>query len=206
MNRSATPRPAVVVFDLGKVLLDFDYSTAVKRLLKRSSIQPAEFLALLQSPLLYRYEAGEITTSEFFAEVKKTSGFQGDLSEFSQVFADIFTPITPMIEAHACLRKKGVPTYILSNTNELAVSHIRKNFPFFLDFTGYVLSYERRALKPGPAIYRMVEAISGCTGSKVLYIDDRPENVATGIEFGWQTIVHESPQKTLPILGEVGLL
>ena len=53
-----------------------------------------------------------------------------------------------MIQLHAALRQQGIPTYIFSNTNELAVSHIRRTFPFFANFDGYILSYEHGAMKP----------------------------------------------------------
>ena len=40
-----------------------------------------------------------------------------------------------MIELHAELQRRGHQTYIFSNTNDLAVEHIRRNFPFFKSLT-----------------------------------------------------------------------
>ena len=37
-------------------------------------------------------------------------------------------------------------------------------------------------------------------GAKILYIDDRPENIATGKTRGWRTILHETPEKTCTTL------
>jgi len=62
-----------------------------------------------------------------------------------------------MIELHAGLWKQKIPTYIFSNTNEIAVGHIRRSFPFFTAFDGYILSYEVGAMKPGPKIYEALE-------------------------------------------------
>ncbi len=58
-----------------------------------------------------------------------------------------------MIALHAELRGRGVPTYIFSNTNDLAIEHIRRNFPFFKNFVGYIYSYEIGAMKPDARIY-----------------------------------------------------
>ena len=32
--------------------------------------------------------------------------------------------------------------------------------------------------------------------AEILYIDDRPENIAAGAARGWRTILHETPEKT----------
>src|SRR5262245_40253237 len=120
------PTPKVVIFDLGKVLVDFDYSIAVRRIAARGRITAAELGELVaHSPLLPRYEMGLLSSEEFYREVCAVTGFCGDLDEFSLSFGDIVVPIQPMVELHDALRKLGVPTYIFSNTNELAVRYIR---------------------------------------------------------------------------------
>ena len=78
---------------------------------------------------------------------------------FARVFADIFSEIKPMIAMQAALRAHGVPTYIFSNTNGIAVTHIRRNFPFFANFDGYIYSYEHGAMKPDARIYEVVERV-----------------------------------------------
>src|SRR6202007_2046278 len=138
------------------------------------------------SPLLFRFETGHLTKHEFFAEVCAGTGFRGDLEEFGLLFGDIFEPITAMVELHAALRRKGVPTYIFSNTNELAVAHIRRSFPFFSGFDGYILSYQHGAMKPQPRLYEVVEEVTGRREEKILYLDDSPENVTAGSARGWQ--------------------
>src|SRR5579859_3183046 len=138
-----------VVFDLGKVLVDFDYGIAGRKLASRATMAAAELGQFLISvPLIIRYETGRITSQEFYEEVRSATGYLGNLEEFASLFADIFTPIAPMIQLQSELRAKGFPTYIFSNTNELAVRYIRKTFPFFLNFDGYILSYEHRSMKP----------------------------------------------------------
>jgi len=69
----------------------------------------------------------------------------------------------------------------VSTRPRTAVSHIRRAFPFFSNFDGYVYSYEHRAMKPDPKFYAVVERMTSCRGKQILYIDDRPENAATGL-------------------------
>ncbi len=201
------PAPKAVVFDLGKVLLDFDYSILVRRMVPRSRLNEVELNQLLnQAPLLLRYETGSLSTAEFFAEVQNASGFNGSEDEFTSFFADIFTPIAPMIALHAQLRSRGVPTYIFSNTNDIAIAYIRRTFPFFSNFAGYVLSYEHGAMKPDAPLYAVVEEITGLRGTELLYLDDRHENITAGAARGWRAILHQEPTVTEAAVRATGLL
>jgi FMN phosphatase YigB (HAD superfamily) len=187
----------IVVFDLGKVLVDFDYSIAANKVAARSTKHIENLHAVLGgSPMLLQLESGLITREQFFNEVQKMTGFSGTADEFSGYFADIFFPMPPMIELHAALRNKKIPTYIFSNTNDIAVEHIRRSFPFFGQFDGYILSYEIGAMKPAAKIYEALETMSGRRGADIFYIDDRPENVEAGAARGWQMVLHETFKKT----------
>jgi FMN phosphatase YigB (HAD superfamily) len=187
----------VIVFDLGKVLVDFDYSIAARRVAARSTQPPENLPAFLgSSPLLGQYEMGALTRQGFFEAMRNATGFLGDLREFGEMFADIFTEIPPMIDLHAELRRRGFQTYIFSNTNDLAIEHIRRNFPFFQNFDGYIFSYEVKAMKPDAAIYHALEQMAGKRGDEIIYLDDRPENIAAGAARGWRTILHETPEKS----------
>jgi putative hydrolase of the HAD superfamily len=187
----------VVAFDLGKVLVDFDYHIAVSRIAARSTLRPDGIKTFLgQSHAIIDYESGRLTREEFYEQARKATGFRGTIEEFGGFFADIFTEIPPMIELHAGLHRRGVPTCIFSNTNDLAVEHIRRNFPFFRDFDGYIFSYEVGAMKPDAKIYEALEKLVRRRGADIVYLDDRPENVAGGAARGWRTILHETPEKT----------
>ncbi len=199
--------PQVVVFDLGKVLLDFDYGISAGRIAARSKVSPAEVQALIDhSDLLFRLERGEINNDEFFRTVCLRAGFEGNYEEFSGMFADIFSAIEPMVRLQARLRASQIPTFVFSNTNGIAISHIRRTFEFFANFNGYVFSYEHGAMKPDERVYQVVETTAGSEGEKILFLDDRKENVLAGKARGWQVIHHQSPEETIEEMKRIGLL
>lgn len=201
------PLPSVIVFDLGKVLVDFDYGIAARRFAARTTTTLPEIAKYIsQSPLLLQYEKGLVTTQQFYDEICRVTGFRGDLAEFSKCFADIFVPIEPMVQLQAALRQRGLRVYLFSNTNELAVEHIRRSFPFYANFDGYILSYEHGVMKPDARLYEVVERECGHRGAEILYLDDLPANVAAGAARGWQTIVQESPEKSRAAIQKLGLL
>jgi HAD superfamily hydrolase (TIGR01509 family) len=199
--------PKVIVFDLGKVLVDFDYGIAARRIAAQGKIVPDQIRAFIdQSPLLFQLESGQLSVDRFFEEVRRATGFSGSFDEFASFFADIFVPIESMIQLHSNLRQRGFATYIFSNTNDLAIRHIRKRFPFFTLFEGYILSYQHGAMKPDAKLYEVVERESGRHRDEILYIDDRPENISAGEARGWQVILHEAPDKTRLSIEKLGLL
>lgn len=199
----STVPPRAVVFDLGKVLLDFDYGRAAKTLSVHSDVSATEFRAIVdQSPLLHRFETGLISTAGFFEEIRRLTGYNGPEALFIAAFGDIFDEIPEMVALHQGLSGRGVPTFVFSNTNELAIGHIRRAFPFFAGFTGHIYSYEARSMKPAGGIYDALERLSGLGGADLLYIDDRPENIDAGAARGWRTILHTAPEDTIRRVGE----
>ena len=198
--------PKTVIFDLGKVLVDFDFTIAARKIMARSLRPPSPLQALNHfSPLICRFERGDITDREFFEEVRSATGYRGTFEEFAPEFSDIFTEIPEMSGLQARLRAAGIPTWILSNTNTLAEQQLRRHYPFFANFDGYVFSFAVGVMKPEAAIYEAAERAIGRRGEELLFIDDRGENVEAAVARGWQGLVQESPAKTLAAVRQLGL-
>ncbi len=194
----------IIVFDLGKVLVDFDYSIAAHKVAARSAKPLGNLISLFSSSsLIVQYECGLVTRRQFFEQIRDAVGFQGNLAEFGGYFADIFTEIPPMVALHAELRRRGFKTYIFSNTNDLAVEHVERNFPFFKNFDGYIYSHEVGAMKPDAKIYAAMEKLCRRSGADIIYLDDRMENVQGGSVRGWRAILHETPEKTRAVLEKI---
>ena len=133
-------------------------------------------------------------------------GFAGTLGNSRKFSAIFLSRSRRWLRFIPLLRKKGIPTYIFSNTNELAVGHIRRSYPFFSHFDGYILSYEHGAMKPQAKLYEVVERETRRKREEILYLDDRAENIAGGAARGWRVILQETPAKTQAALQAIGLL
>ena len=197
----------VFIFDLGKVLVDFDYTIAAQKIAARSAKAPADLHTFLgSSPLLVEYESGRLTRHEFYKAVCDAIDFHGDVVEFGSYFADIFAEIHGITALHAELRQAGFKTYIFSNTNDLAIEHVQKKFPFFKNFDGYIFSYEVGAMKPDAPIYEAMEKMCERSGADLIYLDDRAENIAAGAARGWRAILHQAEKTTRNDLAKLGLI
>ena len=67
----------VVVFDLGKVLVDFDYSIAARKVAARSTKSLLDLASLLSSSsLIIQYECGRVTRQQFFDKIRAAVGYE----------------------------------------------------------------------------------------------------------------------------------
>ena len=51
-----------------------------------------------------------------------------------------------------------------------------------------------------------VERMTGRKGGELIYLDDRPENIAAGAARGWQAVLHHDPAVSRARIAAAGLL
>ena len=191
----------IVVFDLGKVLLDFDYMKAAGKLVPLCGVFPLKLMGIIAGEgmeLLQQLELGQIKDDEFYRQLSELVKFKGTREDFMEIFGDIFTPIDEMIQFHSELKKKGIRTYLFSNTNDTAVKWISAHYPFYNDFDGYFLSYKMKVAKPDGEFYLKLEEDTGKKKDEIIYLDDKQENIDTAVSRGWSAILYTSPEKVIP--------
>jgi putative hydrolase of the HAD superfamily len=81
---------------------------------------------------------------------------------------------------------------VLSNTNAIHFDMVRQNYPLLRHFHDLVLSYEVKAMKPSPAIYREAIARAGCRPEECFFTDDIPAYVEGARREGIDAVRFES--------------
>jgi putative hydrolase of the HAD superfamily len=174
-----------LLFDIGNVLVRFDFTAAAKRFASQSEATTGEVLALL-APFKDDLECGRISDSDFVAQSMARIGFRGSREEFIDIWSDIFTENAPMIAAVEELAADH-PLYLLSNTSGLHKDWLFAKFPVFRHFAGGIYSHEAGSMKPHEPIFRAALEAFGLVASRTLYVDDLPDNIATGRRLGLLT-------------------
>lgn len=188
-----------IFFDLGKVLLDFDFDIALYRVRQKSSLseeQIQEQIGELQEAI-DRYETGTVSTPEFFSQLKENFKFEGDVEELKTIWQEIFTPLDEHIQM-ARILSQYYPTALISNTSEAHIDYCIERFDFMNIFQRHFYSYEVGVMKPEPEIYLHALGEMGADKFTTLFIDDREDNIMTPSRMGWQTI-HLRPEVDLRI-------
>jgi glucose-1-phosphatase len=180
---------SAVCFDLGKVLLHFDWQLMLDRVAEKSPLPPGEISRLLKEDRqIPAYEVGAITSAKFFSHLKKHLKYKGTAKELRACFSDIFTPLPEHI-ALAALLAPHYPLAIISNTNEAHIVHAEATYSFFSLFKARIYSHRVKAMKPDRAIYQAaLAALGGIDPLETLFIDDIEANILGAVKLGWQTI------------------
>ena len=180
---------SAVCFDLGKVLLHFDWQLMLKRVAEKSPLKPEEMAVLLgNDPQIIAYEVGEVTSTKFFTHLKKRLKYKGTAKELRVAFSEIFTPLTEHI-ALAALLAPHYPLAIISNTNEAHILHAEAIYSFFSLFPVRIYSHQVKAMKPNREIYDFARAgLGNIDPLEILFIDDLEPNILGAVKLGWQTI------------------
>jgi putative hydrolase of the HAD superfamily len=173
------------LFDIGNVILGFDFSIAVERL-REFGITHHDPLAHI-SEIKERYEAGEMDDEEFIELAIGELGFSGADTDFIQIWQEIFHENQPMVATIRRLEGEGAKLYLLSNTNGLHLRHILRDYPVFAAFSGGIYSHEAKSSKPETPMYEQAISRFGLRPQETLYIDDLPANIVTGKALGFVT-------------------
>jgi putative hydrolase of the HAD superfamily len=185
-------RHKTLIFDLGRVLVYFDFARAYRALESYCPCAAAEMpKRLFTTDLVQRLETGRISPRDFHAGFSQLIKLDLDYERFCVIWTSIFT--------HALLPEsllenlsKRYRLVLLSNTNPIHFEMIREAYPHLKHFHDLTLSYEVGALKPEEAIYRAALERAGCQAEECFYTDDIPQFVEGGRRAGMDAVQFES--------------
>lgn len=182
------------VFDIGNVILKFDFTIALGKLASfcRAPVAGSELMHRIEA-IKSLYEGGRIGRVEFLREVFALVDFSGTEQDFVSAWQDIFEENAPMLELIEALHGK-FPLYLLSNTSDIHMDYVLERYPVFSRFTDAVYSYKVCCLKPDPAIFELTARQFGLTPGETVFIDDLPANVESARRMGFRAIQYDFRQ------------
>ena len=172
------------IFDIGNVLVRFDFARAVRAVAALSDVADgADALHRIDAVKL-QYEDGQTSRAEFLCDAFRILCYRGTEAQFIAAWQGIFTENEPMSALVGALRGK-FPLFLLSNTNDMHVEGLFRDFPVFAHFTGATYSHEAKASKPHRPIYEIACRAHGLDPRTTFFIDDLATNIATARELGF---------------------
>jgi FMN phosphatase YigB (HAD superfamily) len=200
-----------IIFDLGKVLVHFDFKRGYRALEGHCPYAAAEIPKRIgATDLVERFETGLVEPREFFAQFSRTLDLDLDYERFCGIWSSIFTELLipePVIESLASRYR----LLLLSNTNALHFEMLRANYPVLRHFHHLILSYQVHAMKPRPEIYQAAIEHAGCRPEEIFYTDDIAAYVEGARRLGidavqfesWEQLEHEMKSRgILPATGQ----
>ena len=195
-----------LLFDLGKVLIDFNFETGVQALHACCSLPLNDFHnVLFDKAWIRRYERGEISTKEFHAYLCETADLKLELPQFCETWSSVFVPGLMISEGLLEALKQRYPLILVSNTNELHVEFIRANYRVLDYFDHHVFSCEVRSLKPEPEIFEHAIAAARRPPEALFFTDDLEENIVAARKLGIHAHQFVSEPRLIEALQEAGV-
>jgi glucose-1-phosphatase len=182
-----------IFFDLGNVIIPFDFKRAYSRLQPLCDYPATEIPARMRgTDLVSRFESGQIAPEQFVKEFSALLELRINYDEFCELWTSVFLP-EPLIQ-DSLLANLGdrYPLMILSNTNPIHFHMLQANYPLLRHFDHCVLSYEVGALKPYAEIYEKAIARAGCDAAECFFTDDLAVNVEAARKHGMDAVQFQS--------------
>ena len=195
-----------VIFDFGRVICDFDLGKFVARAARASTLSADGVKGTMPESMRMadRYEAGLMTSREFYLNVCRIASLTMPEEEFIRAWTDIFTPKQATFELVKRLKKR-YRLGLLSNTNEWHYQFGIKPVGIFPLFDAVTLSFEVHAMKPDRKIYDDMLAKLALPAGACVYIDDIAEYVAAGRAIGLHGIHYTTHERLLEDLAKAGV-
>jgi len=189
-----------IIFDLGGVLLDLDFTVPVRQFEKLGKNSAGfDYRHAIQDPIFKAFETGKATPDEFRRRIREILGnpLVSD-PQIDEAWCSMLDNIP--VEKISLLQKlaAGYRLFLFSNTNVIHISffldRFKKTHGFDLEslFEQSFYSHVIGDRKPLSSSFGKVLTLGNMNKEETLFIDDFEENVKAAAEFGLK-VIHYIP-------------
>ncbi|MBL7799946.1 MAG: HAD family phosphatase [Chitinophagales bacterium] len=185
-----------IVFDIGNVLIDIDYPKTISHFQALATIDFKSIVSYHQQiDIFNQFEKGEVTIDEFVTTLKQY--LRDDVTR-EQIIAAWNTMLVSYPERKIkllhTLKEKGFQRYALSNINELHIAEMNSNVNALFGISAFSTLFDKAYYsneigfrKPEKELYEIVLNEIDLHPNEILFIDDKPENLAPAAALGINT-------------------
>jgi putative hydrolase of the HAD superfamily len=184
-----------IIFDLGKVLLNLDFSASIKAFqMLGLQTDVLDNKQAYSDPVFYELEVGKILPKAFCDRVRKVlnnphaSDLQIEDAWYAMIL-DIPASRVKMVQELS----KNYNIYLFSNTNKIHIERLHRAFKmeYGFDFPSLFIkdyySHEIHECKPDLISYQKVIELSGIKAEESIFIDDLEKNIIGAQQVGLKT-------------------
>jgi len=178
--------PAAVIFDVGKVLYDWDPRFLYERLIDDDRALDAFLRDVVTRDWHFQHDAGRSfaeTSAELTARFPEHEAL---IAAWGPRFNETIPgPVPGMPELVAELDEAGVPLFAITNfSGEFWPPFRAQEADLFDRFRDIVVSGDEKLLKPDPSLYALAIRRFGVAPGETVFIDDNEANVAGAAKAG----------------------
>ena len=195
-----------VILDVGNVLTRWQPEAFYDRVIGEDR-RRALFAAVDLHGMNDLIDAGALFRETIYDWAWRYPDWQGEIRLWYDRWIELASPrIERSIALQRALRAKGVPVFALTNFGRYSFEEALPKMDFLQDFDRRYVSGVMGVIKPDPLIYQMVEADCGIAPERLLFTDDRADNITAAADRRWRTHQFEGWQGWAQRLVAEGLL
>ena len=201
-------RMDAVLFDLGKVLLDWSPGYYYERFFAGDEGALAHFLAEVVAPAWILEMDRGVPMAEAIATRQRLYPQHAELiARWREGWPEMLRgEIAGTVEVLEELALRGRRLYALTNFSHETWPVARERFDFLARFEHVVVSGEVGLVKPDPRIYRLAIARCRLTPARTVFVDDVPANVEAARAEGLHGVHFTTPERLRADLVQLGAL
>ncbi len=192
----------VVFWDMGGVLVDVEFSVPAARWTARYGTPWEAFeSAFFGTGLKEDFDRGQYDAEQVCHRLSSSLNHQITPEDFTQIWRSVVEVREEMLGTFLAVtgsRRRAV----LSNTDPIHTESMRRQFAELegFSFDEWVVSWDKQSSKPDTGIYQAALLWADVPPDRVLFIDDRAENVAAAESLGINAIRFEDSNQLLTAL------
>ena len=199
-------QPQAVIFDIGNVLTRWQPEAFYDRVIGEDR-RRALFNAVDLHGMNDRVDAGALFRETIYDWAERHPEWSAEVRLWYDRWIELASPrIEGSIALQRALRAKGVPVFALTNFGRYSFEEAVPKMDFLHDFDRFYVSGVMGVIKPDPLIYQMVEEDCDIAPDRLLFTDDKADNITAAARRGWRTHQFESWQGWAQRLVAEGLL
>lgn len=187
------PKPEFVLFDIGNVLVGWQPERFFDSLMSVSERKNL-FATVDLDGMNKGVDLGAPFRESVYELAAQHPEFEDIIRQWHDRWIEMASPVIDhSVHLLRALRRKKIPVLALSNFGIDSLVLASKHYPFLTEFDKRYISGHLGVMKPDPRIYEIVEGDCDCAPDRLLFADDRPENIEVAKARGWQTHLFEGP-------------
>jgi putative hydrolase of the HAD superfamily len=196
-----------LLFDLGRVVFDIDFSKALACWAGHAACDPSGIAARFVRDEFYRHhETGTISDEAYFDSLRAALGIKISHDQFLEGWNAIFAGEMLGIAAELERAARHFPLYVFSNTNRPHVDYFTTAYAQTLrPFREFFYSSSIGLRKPDIAAFDHVVKAMGVPASRVVFFDDLTENVEGARTLGIKAVQVKSSRDVADALTALGV-
>lgn len=175
-----------VVFDVGRVLYQWDLAALVDKLTDDPAERHHILAEVITTEWHFQHDAGRPLAEMVPERIAEFPHAERFLRAYATRFNETIPgPVPGSLAIVRELHAAGVPLFAITNFGAEFWAAFRPTAPIFDLFADIVVSGEEKLVKPDPPIYALAERRFGHAPDAMLFIDDNLPNVEAARACGW---------------------